>query len=162
MSLFQPLTNRQANIALTVLRVIVGVTFMAHGAQKLFVYGFDGVAGSFAQMGIPAAGVIGPLIALLEFFGGLALVFGLLTRLAALGLALDMLGAMMFVHFKNGFFLPQGYEFVLVLFTMSVALVFMGAGEFSLDGLIGRRKGLAPATALPLPNAGQARKRNAA
>mgnify|MGYP003945881789 CR=1 FL=1 len=162
MSLFQPLTNRQANIALTVLRVIAGVTFMAHGAQKLFVYGFAGVAGSFAQMGIPAAGVVGPLIALLEFFGGLALVFGLLTRLAALGLALDMLGAMMFVHLKNGFFLPQGYEFVLALFTMSVALVFMGPGQFSLDGLIGRSKGLVPTTALPLPNAEHGRKRSAA
>ena len=162
MSLFQPLTNRQANIALTVLRVLAGVTFMAHGAQKLFVYGFAGVAGSFAQMGIPAAGVMGPFIALLEFFGGLALIVGLLTRLAALGLALDMLGAIVFVHFQNGFFAPKGYEFVLALFTMAVALMFMGAGEFSLDGLIGRRKGLVPATALPLPNSEPARNRSAA
>ena len=91
MSLFQPLTNRQANVALTMLRVIAGATFIAHGAQKLFVYGFAGVSGAFAQMGVPAAGVMGPFIALLEFFGGIALVFGLLTRLAALGLAIDML-----------------------------------------------------------------------
>ena len=162
MSLFQPISNRQANIALTVLRVVVGATFIAHGAQKLFVYGFAGVSGAFAQMGVPAAGVMGPFIALLEFFGGIALVFGLLTRLAAFGLALDMLGAILLVHLKNGFFMPQGYEFVLALFAMSAALAFTGAGEFSLDSLIGRRRGLAPTTALPLPVVERARGRHAA
>ena len=162
MWLFQPLTNRQANVALTVLRVVVGATFITHGAQKLFVFGFAGVSGAFAQMGVPAAGVMGPFIALLEFFGGIALVFGLLTRLAALGLAFDMLGAILLVHLKNGFFLPQGYEFVLVLLAMSAALVVTGAGDFSLDGVIGRRKGLVSAMPLPLPSSERARARHAA
>ena len=162
MSLFQPLTNRQANVALTVLRVIAGVTFMAHGAQKLFVFGFAGVSGAFAQMGVPAAGVMGPFIALLEFFGGIALVFGLLTRLAALGLAFVMLGAILLVHLKNGFFLPQGFEFVLTLFAMSATLVLTGAGDFSLDGLISRRKGLVSTMPLPLPSTERARARHAA
>lgn len=161
MSLFQPLTNRQVNVALLVLRVIAGVTFIAHGAQKLFVIGLPGITGGFGQMGIPAPGVMAAFITFLELFGGIALVFGLLTRLAALGLAFDMLGAMMLVHFKNGFFLPQGYEFVLALFAMSAALVLAGAGELSLDALVARRKGLAP-TALPLPSAERARTRHAA
>jgi putative oxidoreductase len=162
MSLFQPLTNRQANAALGLLRVIAGVTFIAHGGQKLFVFGLGGVAGAFAQMGVPAASVMGPFIALLEFFGGIAIVFGLLTRLAALGLAFDMLGAMLLVHLKNGFFLPGGYEFVLALFAMSAALALAGAGEFSLDALIGRRKGLEGTTATPLPSSAPARARHAA
>jgi putative oxidoreductase len=162
MSLFQPLTNRQANVALTILRVIAGLTFTAHGAQKLFVFGLAGVSGSFAQMGIPAAEVLGPFIALLEFFGGIALVFGLFTRLAALGLAFDMLGAILLVHLKNGFFMPGGVEFALALLAMSAALVFTGAGEYAVDAVIGRRKGLATTTSLPLPSAERARARHAA
>ena len=162
MSIFQPATTRQASIALTVLRVITGIVFIAHGAQKLFVFGLAGVSGGFAQMGVPMPGVVGPLIAVLEFFGGIALVFGLLTRLVSLGLVFDMLGAMLLVHLKNGFFLPQGYEFVLALLAMSATLVLTGAGDFSLDGLIGRRKGLVSATPLPLPSTEPARARHAA
>jgi len=142
MSIFQPATARQASIALTVLRVITGIIFMAHGAQKLFVYGLAGVSGSFAQMGVPMPGVVGPLIALLEFFGGIALVFGLLTRLVSVGLVFDMLGAMLLVHLKNGFFMPNGYEFVLLLAAASATLVLTGAGDFSIDSLIARRQGL--------------------
>jgi putative oxidoreductase len=139
--LFRSPTAGQTDLALAILRVTIGAVFIAHGAQKLFVFGLAGVAGGFGQMGIPMAGIIGPMVALLEFFGGLALVFGALTRLVSIGLAVNMLGAMMLVHLKAGFFLPAGYEFVFTLLGAAVTLAITGAGRYSVDGLIARRRG---------------------
>jgi putative oxidoreductase len=128
------------DLGLAVLRVTTGAIFVAHGAQKLFVYGMDGVAGGFAQMGIPFPALVGPMVALLEFFGGLALIAGLLTRLAGAGLAINMLGAFLLVHLPAGFFLPNGYEFVLLLGASAIALTLSGAGRYSVDALLGRRR----------------------
>jgi putative oxidoreductase len=123
-----------------VLRLVVGAVFIAHGAQKLFVFGVPGISSGFAQQGIPFAHIVAPLISVLEFFGGLALVLGALTRFAALGLTIDMFGALLFAHFRSGFFLPNGFEFVLVLAAVTAALVLMGAGAYSIDALMTRRR----------------------
>jgi putative oxidoreductase len=138
MSLFTKPSDRQTDIGLTILRVAIGAIFMAHGGQKLFVWGFDGVAGGFAQMGIPMAGVMGPFIGLLEFFGGAALIVGLLTRLASFGLASTMVVAILVAHLKNGFFNPAGIEFPLSLLASTVLLVLTGAGSWSVDGIIAK------------------------
>lgn len=139
MSLFRSPTTRQLAVGLTVLRVILGATFIMHGGQKLFVYGFAGVSGAFAQMGMPLPSVLGPFVAFVEFFGGIALVLGLLTRLAAVGLGGTMIVAILTVHIKGGFFSPTGVEFPLSLFGAAIMLVFSGAGEYSLDALLARR-----------------------
>ncbi|HEX4681223.1 MAG TPA: DoxX family protein [Gemmatimonadaceae bacterium] len=131
---------RRVNLALLVLRLIAGGIMIAHGAQKLFVFGMANVGANFGKMGIPAPGVMGPFIGLLEFLAPIAIIIGLLTRLAALGLAFDMLGAIAFVHFKNGFFAPMGLEYPLALLGMYAALVIAGAGDYSIDGSIARRK----------------------
>jgi putative oxidoreductase len=135
------LPTRGIDLGLALLRLGVGGVMAAHGAQKLFVYGFGGVTGAFAGMGVPLPGITGPLVALVEFLGGLALAAGLLTRVTAAGLAAVMLGAMLLVHLPGGFFAPNGIEFALTLFVGALALVFTGAGRYSLDHAFAARRG---------------------
>lgn len=133
-------TSSQQQLGLAIVRIVTGIVFTAHGAQKLFVYGLDGVAGAFAKMGVPMPGLLGPFVALVEFLGGIALIIGLLSRIAAAGLAFDMLVAILLVHLSAGFFLPAGYEFALMLFASSLAIALAGPGSLSADAAIASRR----------------------
>ncbi|MCI0372286.1 MAG: DoxX family protein [candidate division NC10 bacterium] len=124
---------------ITVLRVTVGIVFLVHGGQKFFVFGFGGVAGFMGQVGIPAPMLAGVVVTAVELLGGVALLLGLFTRWAAIPLAIDMLVAIVTVHLKAGFFLPDGYEFALTLLAANVALALLGSGEASLGRLLERR-----------------------
>lgn len=145
--------TRRLDFGLLLLRVVAGIVFAAHGGQKLFVYGLSGVVGAFGQMGIPLPGVTGPLVALLEFFGGLALIAGLLTRLVGLGLAVTMLGALFMVHLTAGFFAPNGIEFVLTLASVAATLAITGGGRYAADVLVARRPNGGSRESRPLRNA---------
>ena len=124
-------------LALTLVRIVIGITFFAHGWQKLFVNGIPGVTGFFGSLGIPAAGFFAIVVTLLEVIGGLALILGLGTRIAAALLAINMLVALVLVHLPNGFFVSNGgVELVLLLLVASVSLVLSGAGAYSVDARI--------------------------
>ena len=124
--------------AALVLRVPVGIIFAAHGAQKLFGwfggYGLEGTGQYLASIGLEHGYLMALLAGGAEFFGGLALVLGLLVRPAAAALAFAMLVAIFAAHWSSGFFAASGgYEFALALFAASLSLVFSGGGRYSLD-----------------------------
>jgi putative oxidoreductase len=128
-------------LALLVLRLALGAIFIAHGAQKVFVYGFAGTSASFGDMGVPLEGVMGPLVALLELVGGILLVLGLGTRVVAAALTVNMIVATLLVHLTAGIFVAEGgYELTLMLGAASLALVLAGAGRFSLDAVLTKRR----------------------
>jgi len=130
------------DVSFTILRLVLGVVFFAHGAQKMLGwfggFGFHATMGSFAHMGMPAPVTL--LVICTEFFGGLGLIVGLLTRIAALGIGGEMIGAIFMVHLANGFFMNwmgnqkgEGLEYHLLVIAMAAALLLRGAGAFSLD-----------------------------
>ena len=137
-TLIQRLLSTQAGYGLTLLRVIAGVTFAAHGSQKLFGwfggYGLAGVGQWMESIGLAPGYLMALLAGSAEFFGGLALIVGLLVRPAAAVLAVTMLVAIVTVHLANGFFMSNnGYEFALALLAISLAVMIEGAGKLSLD-----------------------------
>ncbi len=120
------------------LRIVVGLVFVVHGAQKLFVFGLADTAGFLGSLGIPLPTVAAAALIAVELLGGLALLLGAGTRIVAAVLAADMLVAILTVHVRGGFFVPDGIEFVLTLLGACLALVGLGAGPCSVDGARGR------------------------
>ncbi|HZH97973.1 MAG TPA: DoxX family protein [Fimbriimonadaceae bacterium] len=128
-----------ADWGIFVIRVVLGIIFFAHGGQKVFGwFGGYGLAATIDFMqkgGIPA--FLGYVAAFTELLGGLGLIFGVLTRLSALGILVTMLVAMFKVHLANGFFLSMGsagdgIEYNLALAAMALGLVFTGPGALKI------------------------------
>src|SRR5580700_1980301 len=144
--MFRKLIATDNDIATTVLRLVLGVIFFAHGAQKMLGwfggYGFTGTMGYFTGvLHIPA--VFAFLAIAAEFFGGLGLIFGLLTRIASFGVFCNMMVAVAMVHSQFGFWMNwtgaqkgEGYEYHLLLLAASAFLMIRGAGAASVDRLL--------------------------
>jgi len=130
--------------AILILRLALGAIFVMHGAQKVLgLFGGEGLAVTVqnfqAHLGIPP--ILGYAASFTEFFGGIALLVGVLTRLAALGIGMTMVVAALKVHLANGFFINwsceagkgHGYEYNLALLALAFALVLTGGGAYSID-----------------------------
>jgi putative oxidoreductase len=129
------------DISLLLVRMIVGVIFAAHGSQKLFgAFGGMGLQKTVEMMGLP----LGYLVTIGEFFGGLGLIVGFLTRFSAASLIVIMIGAIAIVHGRNGFFLDKGgFEYNVALIGLLLPILILGPGKIA----IGRF--------LPLPKSAQ-------
>jgi len=145
--MFKKLISTTDDASLTFLRLVLGVVFFAHGAQKLLGwfggYGFHATLGFLEHVGLPE--VVALFVIFTEFFGGLALLTGLLTRIAALGITALMLGAIYTIHWSNGFFMNwagmqkgEGFEFHLLAIAIAIGLLVRGAGKFSVDSTLSR------------------------
>jgi putative oxidoreductase len=129
-------TRDRAGVAWALLaaRVILGIIFLAHGAQLLFgAFGGPGLAGAMGSKGPGGGGIVGLLVAIGQFFGGLGVLFGFLSRFSAASLIVIMIGAIVLVHAKNGFFASaNGFEFNLALIGLSLVILLAGPGPFSM------------------------------
>jgi putative oxidoreductase len=121
-----------SDLALLVLRVVLAAVMLAHGLQK--VTDLSGTVGGFGHMGVPAPTLTAPYAALAEAGGGILILLGVAVDIAGLLFAVDMIGAIVFVHFKNGFTGQGGYEFPLILLAVAVALALAGPGAYSVGG----------------------------
>lgn len=132
------LLSSTAGFSTLALRIPIGIIFMAHGSQKLFSwfggYGLEGTGQFFESIGLAPGVAMAFLAGSAEFFGGLFILLGLLTRPAALALAFTMVIAIVSVHLPNGLFMADGgYEFGLALLAACVSLMLSGSGKLSLD-----------------------------
>ena len=153
--MFRKLLSTPNDIAFTIVRLVLGVTFFAHGAQKMLGwfggYGFHATMGAFtANMHIPAP--LAFLVICAEFFGGLGLILGFLSRIAALGIIVDMLVAALMFHVPNGFFMNwfgnqkgEGFEFHLLAIGLGLVTLIRGGGAFSVNRALAGDEQPAPA-----------------
>jgi putative oxidoreductase len=143
--MFTKLVSTTNDSTQAVLRVVLGLIFFAHGAQKMLGwfggYGFSGTMGAFEQMGIPATFAF--LAILAEFLGGLGLLLGFLGRIAAFGVMVNMVVAILMVHRHFGLFMNwagsqkgEGFEFHLLAIAIALAVIVKGSGAFSIDRLL--------------------------
>ena len=144
MSVMNRILLSKAGAAALILRVPVGLILAAHGAQKLFGWfggnGLAGTAGWLSSMGMEPGLLMAILAGSAEFFGGLALVLGLLTRPAASVAAFTMLVAIFSVHINNGLFVADGgYEYALTLMVALLALAVQGGGYLSMDNALSEK-----------------------
>ena len=141
--MFRKLITTDDNPATLILRLVLGIVFFAHGAQKLLGWfggpGFSGTMGMFTgYLHIPAP--LAFLAIAAEFFGGLGLILGFLTRIAAFGISVNMLVAIATIHHSYGFFMNwtgsqkgEGFEYHLLVLAITAYLMIRGAGAFSID-----------------------------
>lgn len=130
--------DRMQPLALVALRLTLGIIFIAHSSHKVYGHLHD-YAGFMTSLGIPAW--LGYVSAFTEFLGGVLLILGSLTRVAAFALVVDMTVAIAKVHWKHGLLGNGGYEFPLTLWAMAFALIFFGAGPISIDAIRGVGRG---------------------
>ncbi|SBS27563.1 Putative oxidoreductase MhqP [Marinomonas spartinae] len=137
-TLLSKITTTTAGLSSTILRIPVGLILMGHGSQKLFgMFGGYGLAGTgqyMSSLGLHPGELMAALAGSAEFFGGLALLIGLLVRPATVFIAFTMLVAIFTVHISHGLFIQNGgYEYALTLIVICVSLFISGAGPLSVD-----------------------------
>lgn len=134
-SIYEPF----APYAYAFMRLCVGAVIVPHGYAKLFQGAIGGAAGAIAKLGLEPAMPWAYLITVVEFFGGIMLAIGLLTRLAAAALVIEFAVIVFGVKYASGFFaFKGGFEYELLLGLLCLAIFFKGGGRFSLDRLIGK------------------------
>ena len=144
--MFRKIINTSDDFTLTALRLVLGIIFFAHGAQKALGwfggYGYSGTMGFFTkQMGIPAP--LAFLAIAAEFLGGLGLIVGLLGRIAAFGIIINMMVAIVMVHGQFGLFMNwagsqkgEGFEYHLLAIALGLVILIKGSGAFSVDKVL--------------------------
>ena len=137
-SITNGITKTEQSLTALPLRLIAGVIFATHGAQKLFAwfggYGLDGTGQWMESIGLAPGYLMALMAGSAEFFGGLLLIVGFLTRPTSFVLAITMVVAIFSVHIKNGMFMSNnGYEFALSLLAITLALFIQGGGKYSID-----------------------------